>query len=305
MARRRVRPGDGGLPRATRPTQADGAGRGAAGAARAAAGAEGSERRQGRDRRDPRRGRRAGGRAVGRGAVRDVPALRRAPSLEDRGARRPRPSELGGFKEVVLEVRGKDAYARLKHESGVHRVQRVPVTESSGRIHTSTATVAVLPEAEEVEVEIRPEDLQIDVYRSSGPGRTVGEHHRLGGAHHAQADRASRSRARRSARSCRTARRRCGTCAPGCCSARRTRRRPRRRPARRSQVGHGRACREDPHLQLPRRPRHRSPHQAHLAPAAGRAGGRRRARRVRRSARTRPSARSSSRPRSPATADEP
>jgi peptide chain release factor 1 len=80
------------------------------------------------------------------------------------------PSELGGFKEVVLSIRGRDAYGRLKHESGVHRVQRVPVTESQGRIHTSTATVAVMPEAEEVEVEIRPEDLDIDVYRSSGPG---------------------------------------------------------------------------------------------------------------------------------------
>ena len=80
------------------------------------------------------------------------------------------PSDLGGFKEVSLEVRGGDAFTRLKHEAGVHRVQRVPVTESQGRIHTSTATVAVMPEAEEVEVEIRPEDLQIDVYRSSGPG---------------------------------------------------------------------------------------------------------------------------------------
>ena len=80
------------------------------------------------------------------------------------------PSDLGGFKEVVVEVRGKGAYSRLKHESGTHRVQRVPVTESSGRIHTSTATVAVLPEAEDVEVEIRPEDLEIDVFRSSGPG---------------------------------------------------------------------------------------------------------------------------------------
>jgi peptide chain release factor 1 len=80
------------------------------------------------------------------------------------------PSDLGGFKEISLEVHGRDAYARLKHESGVHRVQRVPVTESSGRIHTSTATVAVLPEAGEVEVELRPEDLRIEVYRSSGPG---------------------------------------------------------------------------------------------------------------------------------------
>jgi peptide chain release factor 1 len=79
-------------------------------------------------------------------------------------------AEVGGFKEVVTEVRGKDAFTRLKHESGVHRVQRVPVTESSGRIHTSTATVAVLPVAEDVEVEIRAEDIQIDVYRSSGPG---------------------------------------------------------------------------------------------------------------------------------------
>ncbi|MEX2276114.1 MAG: peptide chain release factor 1 [Actinomycetota bacterium] len=80
------------------------------------------------------------------------------------------PSEAGGFKDTVIEVRGKDAYSHLKWESGVHRVQRIPATESSGRIHTSTATVAVMPEVQEVEVEIRPEDLKIDVYRSSGPG---------------------------------------------------------------------------------------------------------------------------------------
>jgi peptide chain release factor 1 len=80
------------------------------------------------------------------------------------------PSDLGGYKEISIEIRGKDAYGRLKFEAGVHRVQRVPATESQGRVHTSTATVAVMPEAEEVEVDIRPEDLQIDVYRSSGPG---------------------------------------------------------------------------------------------------------------------------------------
>src|SRR6266700_2486394 len=80
------------------------------------------------------------------------------------------PSDLGGFKEAVLEVHGKGAYSRLKRESGVHRVQRIPVTESGGRIHTSTATVAVLPEAEEVDVQVDPDDLQIDVFRSSGPG---------------------------------------------------------------------------------------------------------------------------------------
>ena len=80
------------------------------------------------------------------------------------------PSDAGGFKEVVLEIRGKGAYSRLKHEAGPHRVQRIPETESQGRIHTSTATVAVLPEAEDVDVEIRSEDLEIDVFRSSGPG---------------------------------------------------------------------------------------------------------------------------------------
>jgi peptide chain release factor 1 len=80
------------------------------------------------------------------------------------------PSDVGGFKDVVLEVRGKGAYSKMKHESGVHRVQRIPVTESGGRIHTSTVTVAVLPEAEEVDVQIDPNDLEIQVYRSSGPG---------------------------------------------------------------------------------------------------------------------------------------
>ena len=75
-----------------------------------------------------------------------------------------------GFKEIIFSVKGKSVYGRLKYESGVHRVQRVPVTESSGRIHTSTATVAVLPEAEEVEISIDPNDLRIDTYRASGAG---------------------------------------------------------------------------------------------------------------------------------------
>lgn len=79
-------------------------------------------------------------------------------------------TELGGVKEATFTISGADAYSRLKYESGVHRVQRVPATESGGRIHTSTATVAVLPEAEEVEVQINPADLRIDVYRSSGHG---------------------------------------------------------------------------------------------------------------------------------------
>lgn len=79
-------------------------------------------------------------------------------------------SDLGGFKEVVFQINGRDVFKRLKYESGVHRVQRVPATEAQGRIHTSTATVAVLPEAQEVDVEINPEDIEINVCRASGKG---------------------------------------------------------------------------------------------------------------------------------------
>jgi peptide chain release factor 1 len=79
-------------------------------------------------------------------------------------------TELGGFKEIIFEIKGKRAFSRLKYERGVHRVQRVPVTEASGRIHTSTATVAVLPEAEEVEIAIKPDDIRIDFFRSGGAG---------------------------------------------------------------------------------------------------------------------------------------
>lgn len=79
-------------------------------------------------------------------------------------------TELGGYKEISFMISGEGAYSRLKFESGVHRVQRVPETENMGRIHTSTVTVAVLPEAQEVEVEINPSDLQIDTFRSSGAG---------------------------------------------------------------------------------------------------------------------------------------
>ncbi len=80
------------------------------------------------------------------------------------------PNSIGGFKEVIASIEGKNVFGRMKYESGVHRVQRVPETEKSGRIHTSTATVAVLPEAEEVDIEINPKDLRIDTFCSSGPG---------------------------------------------------------------------------------------------------------------------------------------
>jgi len=80
------------------------------------------------------------------------------------------PSDNGGFKEIIANISGEKVYSRLKYESGTHRVQRVPATESQGRIHTSAATVAILPEADEVDVQLDPNDLRIDVYRSSGPG---------------------------------------------------------------------------------------------------------------------------------------
>ncbi len=80
------------------------------------------------------------------------------------------PNAAGGLKEAIFAVKGQGVYSRLKYESGVHRVQRVPVTESQGRIHTSTATVAILPEADDVEVEVSPQDIRIDIMRSSGPG---------------------------------------------------------------------------------------------------------------------------------------
>lgn len=94
-------------------------------------------------------------------------AERRGYSVEQLGSS---PNEAGGYKEVTFAVKGEGAYSVFKWEGGTHRVQRVPETESQGRIHTSTATVAVMPEAEEVEVEIDPNDLKVDVYRSTGPG---------------------------------------------------------------------------------------------------------------------------------------
>mgnify|MGYP001304498617 FL=1 len=80
------------------------------------------------------------------------------------------PSEVGGFKEVVLKVSGEEVFRRMKYESGVHRVQRVPATETQGRIHTSTVTVAVMPEAQEVDIELKPDELHIQATRSGGPG---------------------------------------------------------------------------------------------------------------------------------------
>ena len=175
-------------------------------------------------------------------------------------------SDGGGVKEAVFAVKGDGAYSVFKWEGGTHRVQRVPETESQGRIHTSTATVAVMPEVEEVEVAIDEKDLKIDVYRSTGPGRPVGQHDRLGRAHHAPPDRDRRRDAGRE------------VAAPeqeeGDARAPRAALRGRARaPAGRDRGDaqgagrHRRARREDPHVQLPREPAHRPPDQAHGAPA--------------------------------------
>ena len=115
---------------------------------------------------------------------------------------------MGGFKEIVAEVRGRGAFARLKFESGVHRVQRVPDTETQGRIHTSAATVAVLPEVEEVDVEIKSDDLRIETMRSQGAGGQHVNKTEFGDPHHPYSDRHRGERCRTAARSTRTAPRR-------------------------------------------------------------------------------------------------
>ena len=136
------------------------------------------------------------------------------------------PSDMGGFSEIAFLVKGDGVWTRLKHEGGPHRVQRVPVTESQGRIHTSSATVTVLPEAEEVDVQIDPNDLDIDVYRSSGPGgQSVNTTDSAVRITH-RPDRAwwwpCRTRRARS----RTGPRPCRCCGPACSSSSRTARAP-------------------------------------------------------------------------------
>ena len=139
-------------------------------------------------------------------------------------------SDLEGVKEVVFAVKGKGAWSRLKYEAGVHRVQRVPVTESQGRIHTSAAGVNVLPEADPVEVTVDPNDLKIDVYRSTGPGgqsvNTTDSAVRI-----THLPRASWSPCRTRSRRSRTARRPCGCCGPGCWSGPSPSSRPSRAPS--------------------------------------------------------------------------
>ncbi len=146
-----------------------------------------SARRAQRGRRDPRGDRWRRGGAVRRRSLPHVHALLRAAGLAHRDAVAAPTARSAAFEKSYSRLLATARTAALRWESGVHRVQRVPATEAQGRIHTSAATVAVLPEAEEVDVKIEDKDLRIDVFRSSGPGGPEREHHRLGGAHHAPA----------------------------------------------------------------------------------------------------------------------
>ena len=229
--------------------------------------ADRSERQEEHRPRDPRRRGRRGGRALRGRSLPHVRALRRDQGLEDRGPLARARARRGGYKEVIALVSGKDVYSQLRFEGGVHRVQRVPATETQGRIHTSTATVAVLPEADDVDVQIDDKDLEISIAASGGPGgqgvNTTNsavqiQHKPTGLIVKCQDERSqlkNKAKAHEGAEEP-PARPRASQKHEAAISAERT-----------GMVGTGERSSEDPHLQLSAEPRQRSPHQAHAEQA--------------------------------------
>ena len=171
------------------------------------------------------------------------------------------PSDLGGFKEIIFSIIGTDVFKRLKYESGVHRVQRVPATEAQGRIHTSTCTVAVLPEAQEVDIEIKPDEIGNQRLPRVRQGRSRRQHHRLGCADHPQAQRPDCSLRRRT-----FAAKKPGESveSPALAPAGTQNHRGKREICRAAQRPdrQRRTQRENPHLQFSAKPRHRPPRGA-------------------------------------------
>ena len=220
---------------------------------------------------NPRRHRRRRGRPVRPRLVRNVQALRRGQALEG-GSARHDATELGGFKEIILGLEGEGVYRKLQFESGGHRVQRVPETEAKGRIHTSAATVAVMAEPEDVEIDLKPDDYRKDIFHASGPGgqhvnKTASAirltHYETSIVVSCQDEKSQHKNLAKALRVLKTR----------LYEAKRQEEHAKRADERKTQDRLGRSQPADPHLQFSRKPPHRSPHQPHALQARQHHGG--------------------------------